>query len=82
MVAFTTLPTGGFNETHFSNPRYTALYRQAIGTLDKTKRYEIEHEMMMIDYTEGGYIIPFFIRCLTATRHMSTAWSRPRRDCP
>jgi peptide/nickel transport system substrate-binding protein len=60
MVAFTTLPNSGFDETRFNNPRYVALYQKALATLDKTKRYDFEHEMMMIDYTEGGYIIPFF----------------------
>jgi len=55
-----TLPTAPFNETHFDNPRYNALYQQALSTLDEAKRTEIAHEMQMIDYTEGGYIIPFF----------------------
>jgi peptide/nickel transport system substrate-binding protein len=55
-----TLPTAPFNETHFANPRYVKLYEQALATLDDTKRTEIAHEMQMIDYNEGGYIIPFF----------------------
>ncbi len=55
-----TLPTSPFNECHFDNPRYIALYTQALATLDESKRTEIAHEMQMIDYNEGGYIIPFF----------------------
>jgi hypothetical protein len=31
-----------------------------LATLDVTKWTEISHEMQMIDYNEGGYIIPFF----------------------
>jgi peptide/nickel transport system substrate-binding protein len=55
-----TLPTSPFNECHFDNPRYNALFQEALGTLDPAKRVAIAREMQMIDYTEGGYIIPFF----------------------
>ena len=59
-VSQATLPTSPFNETHFANPRYISLYEQALATLDEAKRTEIAHEMQLIDYNEGGYIIPFF----------------------
>jgi peptide/nickel transport system substrate-binding protein len=55
-----TLPGAPFNETHFNNPKYITLYNQALATLDVNMRQEIAHEMQMIDYNEGGYIIPFF----------------------
>ncbi len=55
-----TLPGSPYNETHFNNPKYKSLYAQAQATLDTSKRTEIVHEMQMIDYNEGGYIIPFF----------------------
>ena len=55
-----TLPAAPFNETHFNNSKYNNLYNQGLATLDETKRTEIAHEMQMIDYNEGGYIIPFF----------------------
>jgi peptide/nickel transport system substrate-binding protein len=54
------LPTAPFNECHFDDPRYNKLYAQALASTDEAKRIEIAHEMQMIDYTEGGYIIPFF----------------------
>jgi peptide/nickel transport system substrate-binding protein len=60
LVEQATLPKGPFNETHFDNPRYNSLFSQALSTLDTATRTEIAHEMQMIDYTEGGYIIPFF----------------------
>src|SRR5215469_16542835 len=59
-VPLATLPGGAFNETHFDNPRYNALYRQALATLDASRRADIAHEMQIIDWNEGGYIIPFF----------------------
>lgn len=55
-----TLPAAPFNETHFDNPKYNSLYAQGLATLDVSMRNEIAHEMQMIDYNEGGYIIPFF----------------------
>ena len=60
LVQQATLPTSPFNETHFDNPQYISLFNQALATLDTSKRTEIAHEMQMIDYNEGGYIIPFF----------------------
>jgi peptide/nickel transport system substrate-binding protein len=59
-VALATLPDGPYNETHYDNPRYSALYEQALATLDDAKRAEIVHEMQKIDWDDGGYIIPFF----------------------
>ncbi|MHB1510699.1 MAG: ABC transporter substrate-binding protein [Acidimicrobiales bacterium] len=70
-VAEATLPISPFNETHFASPassphppgvgaRYIKLYNEATATLDAAKRAEIAHEMQMIDYTQGGYIIPYF----------------------
>jgi peptide/nickel transport system substrate-binding protein len=60
-VATATFPTAPFNETHFDNPKYNSLYAEAVKTGDETRRAELAHEMQNIDYTEGGYIIPFFV---------------------
>jgi peptide/nickel transport system substrate-binding protein len=49
-----------FNETHFNDPEYTKLYYEATATLDKKKQTDIAHEMQMIDWTRGGWIIPYF----------------------
>jgi peptide/nickel transport system substrate-binding protein len=59
-VSLASLPTSPFNECHFDNPAYIKLYHEAIATIDTAKRTELAHEMQMIDYTDGGYIIPFF----------------------
>jgi len=59
-ISLATLPTAPFNECHFDNPAYTKLYQEAIATVDTAKRQELAHAMQLIDYTEGGYIIPFF----------------------
>jgi peptide/nickel transport system substrate-binding protein len=65
-VGFTTVPGATWPETGFSNARYDALYKQAIGEVDKAKRDELCHEMQRIDYEEGGYIIPTFFPNLDA----------------
>jgi peptide/nickel transport system substrate-binding protein len=59
-VASGTLPTAPYNETHFYNPRFIRLYREAISTTDGSTRLEIAHEMQTIEYDTGGYIIPYF----------------------
>jgi peptide/nickel transport system substrate-binding protein len=59
-VAIETLANAPYSETHFDNPRYQSLYSEAVSTLDVQKRTELAHEMQMIDYTDGGLIIPLF----------------------
>ena len=66
-VAQSFLPHSPYNETHWAKPgppkigpHYVSLYNQANATTNLGLRREIEHEMQMIDYTEGGYIIPCF----------------------
>ena len=70
-VSEATLPISPFNETHFASPasnplppvvgkQYIDYYNQAVSTSDVNVRTEIAHEMQMIDYNWGGYIIPYF----------------------
>jgi peptide/nickel transport system substrate-binding protein len=54
------VPSGPYNETHYNNPTYTALFNQALSTVDETARADLVHQMQQIDYTDGGYIIPVF----------------------
>jgi peptide/nickel transport system substrate-binding protein len=54
------LPTSPYNETHFDEPQYNALYKQACATTSQSALTPLEQKMMEIDYTRGGYIIPYF----------------------
>jgi peptide/nickel transport system substrate-binding protein len=59
------LPTSPYNETHWppktgKGSNFESLYNQALAETDVGKRIEIEHEMQMLEYEIGGYIIPFF----------------------
>jgi peptide/nickel transport system substrate-binding protein len=57
-VALCLLPNSPYNETHWSDPAYVALFNQALATVDTTKRAAIVKEMQTIDFEQGGYIIP------------------------
>jgi peptide/nickel transport system substrate-binding protein len=59
-IALSGLPNSPFPETHFSDPTFSSLFNQALATTDTSKRYEIEHEMQLIDWQQGGNIIPYF----------------------
>lgn len=67
-VADSNIAGAPFNETHWNQPHYTSLYQQAEATTDEAKRTQICHELQMIDYDQGGYIIPFFIPIIDAYR--------------
>lgn len=65
-VAQTFLPNSPWPETHFAGQRYVKLYQEANKTQKAALRREIEHEMQQIDFTQGGYIVPFFVDTLDA----------------
>jgi peptide/nickel transport system substrate-binding protein len=59
-VAAGSLPTSPYNETHWpdtADKKFLSLYTEALQTVDRNKRFAIEHEMQMLEYDKGGYII-------------------------
>jgi peptide/nickel transport system substrate-binding protein len=59
-VAAGSLPTSPYNESHWpdaADSKFLSLYKQALGTVDKKKRFAILHEMQKLEYDNGGYII-------------------------
>jgi len=48
------LPPNGIGE------KYLNYYNQAVATSNKSVQTELAHEMQLIDYNYGGYIIPYF----------------------
>ena len=59
-VAAGSLPTSPYNETHWpdaANKKFLALHTEALQTVDRNKRFAIEHEMQTLEYNNGGYII-------------------------
>ena len=81
-VAQSMLPTSPFNETHWSLPRYVSLYHQANVTASAAVRREIKREMQLIDFNEGGYIIPAFIDELDAYSTKITGYSAGKVGVP
>jgi peptide/nickel transport system substrate-binding protein len=81
-VAQSLLPTSPFNETHWHLPHYIDLYHQANATASASTRKQIEHEMQLIDFNEGGYIIPAFIDALDAYSTKITGYSAARVGQP
>jgi peptide/nickel transport system substrate-binding protein len=65
-VSASTLPYSPFNETHWNDPQYTALYNQGLRTVDPGQRKEIALELQTIQYNQGGYILPVFVPNLSA----------------
>jgi len=74
-VAQSMLAASPFNETHTNNSTLNNLYKQANATLSDSTRKQIEYEMQMFDFTQGGYIIPAFIDALDAYSTKITGYS-------
>ena len=81
-VAESFLPTSPFNETHWSQSQYGNLYHQANVTASASVRKEIEHQMQVIDFNQGGYIIPAFIDALDAYSTKITGYAAARVGQP
>jgi peptide/nickel transport system substrate-binding protein len=59
-VAAGSLPNSPFNETHWPAPaasKFLKLYQEALRTVNKKKRTEIQFEMQKLEYDMGGYLI-------------------------
>jgi peptide/nickel transport system substrate-binding protein len=51
------LEAAPYNETHWSDPEWTALVEKANATTDKDKRCDLIAQAQQIEYDRGGYII-------------------------
>ena len=56
-VAQGSLSKSPFNETHWNDPAYVALYNKANATVNQAERCKIIGQMQMTDFDHGGYII-------------------------
>lgn len=86
-IANTTLPTSPYNDTHFSDASYNALFEKALATTDEAKRREIAHELQVIEHEKTGYIIPSFVPTVSAYSSRVGGIRKPKtghvywRDC-
>ena len=70
-MTMTTVATASgavFNETHFDDPEFNALFLEARVEPDATKRGVIIRDMQKILFDRGGYLIPFFPNTVDAYR--------------
>jgi peptide/nickel transport system substrate-binding protein len=59
-------PKAPVPETSWRDPEWDSLYAKALMTTDTQARYQIEHQLMQIEYERGGYVIPAFLPQLDA----------------
>ena len=60
------LPSSPYNETHWNDSQYEALYRKALSETDTATRAATQKQMQQIEYDTSGYIIPYFPPALDA----------------
>jgi peptide/nickel transport system substrate-binding protein len=51
------LPDAPYNETHWTDPGFVALVKQARATVDEGKRRDLVRRAQRIEYDSGGYIV-------------------------
>ncbi|MGV2052384.1 ABC transporter substrate-binding protein [Agrobacterium sp. 22-209-1] len=62
------LPSGTFNTSHWNDPEFNDLHRQAVATADITKRCDIIAKMRAIEHERGGNIVWGFANVLNGYR--------------
>jgi peptide/nickel transport system substrate-binding protein len=82
LIGLSLLPGAAFNETHYANPRFIKLYKEATSTLSKTKRRAIAQEMQAICWNDGGYIIPFFSPTIDAYSKKVHGYTKSKSGTP
>jgi peptide/nickel transport system substrate-binding protein len=78
-------PQSVTNETHWNNPAFSNAYYAALKETDAAKREPYEHEMMQLQYDQGGYIIWGFANTLDAYSNkvkglIPTVWGQDFSD--
>lgn len=48
-----------FSATHQADPKYDAMYQQAVRTVDESARNELIGQLLKYDYESGGNVIPY-----------------------
>jgi peptide/nickel transport system substrate-binding protein len=63
-AGYSMVPGAPWDETHWAagpyGAQYLRIYKEALSTVDKPRQQELAHELMKMDYDNGGYIIPAF----------------------
>ena len=65
-TALGTQPTAPYNESHWADPKWLAIVKEAFKTVDETKRNQLIGEAMTIEYNTGGNMVWAFNNLLDA----------------
>jgi peptide/nickel transport system substrate-binding protein len=74
-IAQSFLPTAPYNETHWHDKKYYALYDKANATLNSKRRCMIIKELQHIDFERGGYIIPAYVKQVDLLSKKVNGWT-------
>jgi peptide/nickel transport system substrate-binding protein len=81
-VAAGSLPNSPYNETHWNDAKFNALYKQALKTTSEGTRCAIVHEMQKIEYDTGGYIVWGFYNLVDAYSPKVTGFAPSKGTLP
>lgn len=81
-VAACELSESPYNETHWSDPTFEKIVRQARGTQDKDARYELLHQAQRISHDRGGYLIWGFENQVAAYQAYVAGFRQDRTGIP
>lgn len=73
-IRFSQLANSPFNQTHWQDPTFAKLFRQAGAQTNRAKRRELMHELQKIVYEKGTFIIPVYLDQLDAHAKKVTAY--------
>jgi peptide/nickel transport system substrate-binding protein len=76
------LPDSAYNETHWADPTFIDLVKQARQTVDEGKRRQLIHQAEKIEYDSGGYIIWGFSNQVDAYRATVNGFSPDKTGIP
>nr|WP_270451574.1 ABC transporter substrate-binding protein [Kocuria marina] len=77
-----TLPASPFNETHWADPEFIALYEKARATLDDDARHDLVARAQKRLYDAGGYIVWGFFNQADAYQNYVGGGSEHRAGMP
>ncbi len=63
-AGYSMVPGAPWDETHWDTSsygtKYLSIYKQALSTVDASKQADLVHELMSMDWNDGGYVIAAF----------------------
>ena len=76
------LPDAPYNETHWADPTFVSVIKEARQTVDEAKRNELLKKAQKIEYDSGGYIIWGFNNQVDAYRAAVNGLSPDKTGIP